>query len=53
MNIAELAEQDAVWAETVRRCNDATSHPEQLLKSEDLFEAVHANIAAMINDRKA
>jgi hypothetical protein len=49
MNIAELAEQDAVWAETVRRCNDATSHPEQLLKS----EAVHANIAAMINDHKA
>jgi hypothetical protein len=50
VKIIKLRNTDAPsWEETIRRCDDAVAHPEQMLKSKDFFEAVGADIAAMID----
>jgi Arc/MetJ-type ribon-helix-helix transcriptional regulator len=45
--IEQQTEKSAWWAETVRRCNDADKHPDQMIEAGAFFDTVRADIAAM------
>jgi len=45
MLIEQQAERTAWWAETVKRCNDADKHPDQMIEAGAFFDAVRSDIA--------
>lgn len=44
--IEQEVEKVAWWAETVRRCDQATTHPDLMIGTDAFFEAVRSDIAA-------
>lgn len=45
--IEQEAEKNVWWAETVRRCDDAANHPDQMIEAGAFFDTVRADIAAI------